>query len=153
MRYIFALLSLLLTVFLAYIRSSSLFSVLKANEFFFDLASELKENNHRMMLPFSAIFTDIYSKRFGEAPAINDAFEAAEFMEDKLKDAEDFDRIKELINKQGYATESDIDAILAELKNVTENALEDAKEKYKKYGKPSFILYPSVVLMLVALLA
>ena len=153
MRSVIALSVIAFSFIIAFLRHDRLYRVMRSNEFLSILCRAMKRNQGREMLTFKALFCNEYSSFYGKTPTFNSYDDVFEFISKEFCTAIDTECISAMIKKMCFSSKDELDAVYSDLKNLTDNALEKAKEAYGKYGKTSYVIYPSVCLMaLIALM-
>jgi len=143
MRTVIGILILAFSVVLAYIRYYNLNKSLKINQFFCLLAEKNVKNNLREMLPFSVLFSELYQAHFDECVTLNGSDEVFEYIESNMQPFYNSSKIIAAFKAFASSSESELEACAKALIDETKAGYESAKDSFQRYGKVSFILYPS----------
>ena len=140
---------LTLSFLMAYLRYRYALNSLNQSRFFSELSDRLYRNLSGEMKKLCDVYNDVYFETFGKKIAFKTTEEVLCSLEKEFAEAENISEIKSGLSKYSVSNGAEIYKTAENLCLTTKKGVEISENKFIKYGKTAFIIYPGVSAMLI----
>lgn len=152
MKLLISLILVILSLFIAFLKSTELKKNLNDSKILLELSEKIKSNFCSEMLPLYRLSEDFFNKYHEKNLSFSSLDELKRYIGNEFSALPYVSEYVEILSKIPALSSNELSEYCSRLNIIAEKGYKDSCESYKKNGKNAYILFPGIISIFILIL-